>query len=223
MDADEEDMFGRQTRRQALLGVAGLLAAGLAPAAMARPRITVQGVALPGITSIGNIPRGYRNYVLFLGTSYDHLRLAGTAETTLALSRQFKSFGDAIGARALAVFVGEPQTARFNVAAGRTMLDGVKRRYGLRADYQDGPFLVVLNGHPSDRPNASGRASVIGFRGYSNTEIQSLLVELRREIAAAQRVQPDGIFHQLLQGILIAWNQTGNPLASRLAISVAGG
>ena len=103
------------------------------------------------------------------------------------------------------------------------MLDAVKGRYGISADYQDGPFLIVLNRHPADARGADSRASAIGFKGYSNSQVQSLLGELRKEIAAARQAQPQGVFYQLLEGIRLAWSQTNNPLANRLAISVAGG
>jgi hypothetical protein len=138
------------------------------------------------VLDLAALPHGYNNYTLFISTSYDYARLADTDDVKAVLAQRFKEFAAAIGPRSYAAFVGDPASQHLDAAAGRTVLDRATTKYGIKADYQDGPFIIVLREHPADATVAPGTPAAIALRGRSGQDIALILDELMVEIRKYQ-------------------------------------
>lgn len=89
------------------------------------------------------IPAGYKTYTLFIATSYSYVKR--TPKKDMAdLKGVIKKFGESIGEGNLAVWAGNPEEDSLNVEIGKTYADRVHKWYGLKLDYNDGPFLIFL-------------------------------------------------------------------------------
>ena len=164
------------------------------------------------VIDLAAVPRGFENYTLFISTSYDYARLANTDDVKALLAKRFKEFAAAIGPRSYAAFVGDPSSQKLDAAAGRTMLDRVKANYGIQADYQNGPYLIVLRDHPADAPSKKQTPAAIALRGRSGMDVglilDELIIEIRKFQPPAGKSASDG--ETLWQAVQRGWEAGGS-------------
>jgi len=171
------------------------------------------------------IPAGYETYTLFFSTDsgYGDREAAQRLE---ALQREFKSFGDSIGARNLAVWVNEPGLDRLSVSRGKEFADLFARTSRSSLDYNDGPFVVVCDRHPDLFDAASGgveappRAIVLSFRGVSPDRVGEVLnfveASIRRDSVDARRIGMQALWVKMKSW----WEQTDRTFVKQVILTL---
>jgi hypothetical protein len=196
-----------------------LLATGLS-GCESQPPIESQGVGMRGMLDMTKVPKGYDTYTLFLATSHDYTGLLKTAVIKQALSERFESFGDAIGARNLAIFVSNPQTGNLDVSAGKTMLHRVNTGYGTDFKDTDGPFIVVLQSHPNDPPKPGEEAAVIALHSKDPAAINEMIDEIQSEITSVKakpQLPEESTFAGFWRSVRDGWAAVGASPAHGIA------
>ena len=144
------------------------------------------------------IPVGFDTYTLFIDTSYEYADEAAAAKLEI-LNRNFKSFGDSIGDRNLAVWVNEPGSDRLSISRGKYFADLFSRWADQSLEYSDGPFVILSDTHPDVFKTETREALqeqeptiiVIAFNRISTQDVINVLNHLearirRGEISASQ-------------------------------------
>ena len=148
----------------------------------------------------GKIPTGYKTYTLFLSTSYDYIDNE-THDKLLILERNFKTFGDSIGANNLAVWVNRKRSNALDVSRGKYYADLFSKYSGKSIEYSNGPFVILSSLHPQelsrenrvDKSNEGPIVIVIGFKNISSKRVSEILsyveARIRREELHAQKAE----------------------------------
>ncbi|HEX2853726.1 MAG TPA: hypothetical protein VHO24_10850, partial [Opitutaceae bacterium] len=131
------------------------------------------------------LPTGFATYTFFLVTS--GWESEGDAATALTEVEQgFKKFGDTIGDKNLAVWV-TGSDGRLSLSLGRHYADAFSQWAREPLNYNEGPFVVVTDTHPSLLAQTRQRTIVIvSLKGLSAQRTRAILNNLELSIRREQ-------------------------------------